>query len=100
MTDLTPAGYIVADHNGATADIAWADMERTMSAAGVNMLDDYEDSSEQLSSWSRPSHFKTWPATQALLDDVATRGGAIGWTCVGRIACTYDESCNFETDEV
>jgi hypothetical protein len=82
-------GYIVVDNEGtihgygATVDSAEADMERTMEQAGIELLDDGEDSTALLGSWTFRSNLKTIPATTSLLADVKTRGGNIAW---GRLA--------------
>ena len=98
MNAITSTGYIVADNNGtihglgATADLAWEDMERALSAAGIAILDDDADSTEEDGSWTRASGMKIWASTQGLLDDVAKRGGTIAWDRCGMVACTCDEA--------
>jgi hypothetical protein len=88
----TAAGYIVSDNEGtihgygATADAAWSEMLRAMQQAGIAVLDDDADSTEQSGSWTRESGMKLLPATAALLADVDTKGCAIRWDVVGGVA--------------
>jgi hypothetical protein len=95
-TKPTAAGYVVTDNElihgyGDTADAAWADMERTMAAAQIHLLDDDDDSHERVDSWARRSDFTVRAASAALLADTKTMGGAIGWYDVGGVACTTAE---------
>jgi hypothetical protein len=100
MTDIhstiQAAGFVVTDNEcihgyGATENEAWADMLNTMEQANIILLDDDEDSSEQMGSWTRESSMTILPATAALIADVEAKGGAIGWRMVGEVACTRDE---------
>lgn len=100
MSNTSPSGYVVADKSGLihgigdSASSAWADAESTLGHAGIAILSDDDDTSEELGSWMRRSDLVAWPATAALIQDVETRGGAIAWTNIGRVACTVDEECS------
>jgi hypothetical protein len=79
------AGYIVTDNEGAihgagvTADEAWADMKVTMEWAGIALLSDDADSSEELGSWTRESNLTIRPAGASLLAAIEAGGGTISW---------------------
>ena len=96
MTSIT-AGYIVHDNEGvihgygATADLAWADMLRTMEMAQIKVVADDFDTSDYQGSWTRESGLKSAPATQALLALVESHGGDCGYAQLGGVACTCDE---------
>jgi hypothetical protein len=95
---IEAAGYIIADNEGiihgcgATADAAEADMERTMNMANITLLEDTDDTTDQLGSWTLRSGLKTYPASATLLADVEGKGGAIGWDTIRGVACTNDEA--------
>ncbi len=94
--NITPAGYVVTDNElvhgyGATADAAWGDARDTLRHAGTVLLGDSDDSDGQHGPWMRESALVIRSATRALLDDVAAKGGAIGWHMARGVACTRDE---------
>jgi hypothetical protein len=98
-TTIQAAGYIVTDNEaicgvGQTADAAWADMLREMSAAGTDVLDDEDEISERMAdtgAWTRASNFTVRPASAALLAQVKAAGGSIGWAYLGGVCITRAE---------
>lgn len=92
------AGYIITDNDniihgsGDTLDDAWADAENTFGCAGVALLDDDADSTEQQGAWTRRSGLKGMPASAALMDELWDCGGDISWGRVNGIAVTMDEA--------
>lgn len=95
---MTAAGYIINDNEGiiygtgATVDAAWADAEYAFRTARVALLDDDDDSTEQLGSWTRRSGLTVHPASAALLAEVESKGGDLAWRKVGGVAVTRDEA--------
>lgn len=95
---MTSTCYIVHDNNGVihgygqTTDEAYADMRSTMEQAGVQILEDDDDSTEQSGAWTRASGLKIVPATAALLALVESHGGDCSWDRVEGVACTRDEA--------
>ena len=86
--NITPAGYIVTDNKliygyGETADACV-----TLHQEGTVLLGDSDDAGGQHGSWMRESVLVLRSATRALLDDVAAKGGAIGWGMARGVACT------------
>ena len=94
---IEAAGYVVS-HNeavwatGATADKAWAEFQRAMDEANVALLGDDDDSGDQSGSWTRASDYTIHPASAALISDIETKGGDIGWRIANGVACTVDEA--------
>jgi hypothetical protein len=92
------AGYVIADNDdvihghGITLDAAWTHAEAEFDGAGIALLGDDDDSTEQDGSWTRRSELTEWPASLALLVALADCGGAISWRRVGGVACTVDEA--------
>jgi len=95
------AGYIVFDNNytihgyGESVDEAWSVYKETMADAGITVLDEDEDSSEQIGEWTRASGMRVIAASQKLLADIEEQGGDIAWHGVNDVAVTqseYDES--------
>jgi hypothetical protein len=94
---INSAGYIVYDNNatihglGATEDEAWNMYRQTMADAGVTVLNDDDDSSEQDGNWTRASSMRIMAASQNLLTAVYERGGDIAWHNVAGVAVTQSE---------
>ena len=92
MTTISPAGYIVQDHQstaiygaGLTVEDAWA-----MAVDGAEPFSDaYGDALSDDEAFER--YFRAYAATQALLDLVARAGGDLAWHVVGGVACTMAE---------
>lgn len=93
-TSTTPFGYIVSDNenvihgSGTTVDLAWADAESNFRSAGITLLDDGDDSTEQQGAWTRRSGLRVHPASQSLLAQVEAEGGAKPWRLVDGLAVT------------
>ncbi len=90
MTHTT--GYIVQDTDGIaihgigeTPDEAWAE-----TVDGIRTFFDAEGA-EVGQEIARTTQFETYPATPALLAEVAERGGAIAWDVLGGIAHSPQE---------
>ena len=95
MTTIQTAGYVVTNNEaiwgvGATADAAWSDFENQMEMANVSIVGDAVDDMD--GSWTRESDYTIRPATAALLAEVDAKGGNIGWSTRGGVACTRDEA--------
>lgn len=58
-------------------DEAWTDMLRNKSQEGIEVVE--ETPADHPGSWTLESNFKIAPATDALVQQVRDRGGAIGW---------------------
>lgn len=93
------AGYIVHDNEGIihgdgnTVNQAWGDAENTFGIAGVTLLDDDADSTEQQGAWTRWSGLKVVPASNALMDELWANGGDdVAWRLVNGVAVTLDEA--------
>ena len=92
MTTITAAGYIIQDLQGMaiygagkTVDEAWAQV-----VDGVRHFNNsYGDTITADEAYE--TQFKTYGASQALLDRVDDCGGAISWGRVGGVACTIEE---------
>lgn len=89
---LTAAGYMIQDIHGnaifgigETADEAWA-----MVVDGVGTF--FDRVGEEISSdEARENQFKTYSATEALINQVKSHGGDIAWGKIGGVACTIEE---------
>jgi len=90
---LTAAGYMIQDLQGnaifgvgATVDEAWAQVVDAVGTFHGPMGN--EISADE----AYQTQFKTFGATQALLDKVAAEGGNIAWGVIGGVGCTRDEA--------
>lgn len=89
---IQATGYIIQDRQGnaifgygATVDEAWA-----MVKEGADpFMDAYGN--EKSDDRAFVEDFKTYGATDALIEKVKTEGGAIAWDVVGGVACTREE---------
>lgn len=89
------AGYIVHDNEaihgtGRTADEAWADFERVMQDAGIELVDEAPDG-DMPGSWTKRSNFKIRSSSNDLLEVVKACGGDVVWAVRDGIACTMQE---------
>lgn len=90
--------YIITDNDnivhgsGATVDAAWEDAEYTFRAAGIVLLSDNDDSTEQQGAWTRRSGLTTRSASDALIAEIERAGGNLPWRMVGGVAVTAAEA--------
>lgn len=95
-TTVIPAGYIITDETavwgvGATEAEAWANFHQGMETAGVRVVSDDEDTSDDVGTTTRRSGYGVEPATAALMELIADAGGQVRYAHAGRVACTIDE---------
>jgi len=95
-TELTPAGFIIADEDaifgvGPTQEAAWADLKAYMKSAHMLHLSEVNTEDTFCPKYWHEDQFTVLPATAALLADVEKHGGGIGFAMVQGIACTEDE---------
>ena len=90
--NIIDAGYMIQDIQGNaiygignTAQEAWAEVK---DGAGP-FFDAYDKELDDETAYT--TLFKTYGATQALMDEVKRRGGNIAWGIVGGVACTREE---------
>ncbi len=94
MTDAAKtAGYVITDRNneiiygvGDTVDAAWNMIVQDGLADRLNADGEPMDRDEVYE-----KHFRSHPATAALIAEVYERGGNISWGRVGRVLCTIAE---------
>lgn len=91
-TTIEPVGYMIQDKDGyaihgigATMADAWTEV---VDAVGAFMD---RDGNQIPADEAFDAQFEAYPATAALLAQVAAEGGAIAWGLVQGVACTVDE---------